>query len=603
MNKLKLVAVLICVLVPATMCFARSSSENVVLVPTEAQLPAWLERGKIRFARFDGGPIEVQKATRSSWGEGFTPQEDDVLGNLYGKYGDRMVALLKQAHVNFVWVTYSVGFSWQDEAAQRAAVREVVRKLHAHGIHVAGYMCAISVFWQSMFKDVPQSVRWIMFDPQGIPYRYSGGRDALRFIADVRNPGWINYQEQRVGGIIDDGLDAIFFDNTTGNPGSIADFFIHIRQFIHDKKHSNIPLFANFGLSPSLTALNRYMNFTFDESWQEPGVWGTEWNVSNMRRDRLLQGMLPSWKPRITEYSIFHQGDRSSTFLSAHSEGLSIAESAAFGTAYSWDMEGPFDGALIAHDPKALETWSAIGQYNGFLKDHPPFYDGATNVTPLLVIIPDNYKIGFDWTESSTTPFFDALSKHSVLYSVAPARDLTEKKVESYSGVVIPFFSALTSDQKQLVRNYQAGGGKVYAFARASDLDGFKCEVSSPALLDRLIDDAAAQREILDKLASLAPEATRITVSGAPHVLANVTTADQRKTIVIHLLNYSPQSVHHVHFSLHLGGPFGALIGKQPTLASPDLQTSRSLKSVRWTGATMEASLPTLRTYAVVLLH
>jgi hypothetical protein len=207
-------------------------------------------------------------------------------------------------------------------------------------------MCAVSMFWQSMVKDVPQSVRWIMFDPEGIPYRYSGRRDPLRFIADVRNPGWIDYQEKRVGGIIDDGLDAIFFDNTASpewaNDGSMAHFFTEIRDFIQNKKHSNIPLFSNFGLSPSVAALNRYVNFTFDESWQEPGTWGTEWNASNIRRDRLLQGMLPSWKPRITEYSIFRQGNRSTTFLSTHSASLSIAESAAFGTAYSWGHGGTF---------------------------------------------------------------------------------------------------------------------------------------------------------------------------------------------------------------------------------------------------------------------
>jgi len=172
MKKLTLPVILFCLLSSGAVGIVRGRAQNAVLRPTRSQLPAWLEQGKIHFARFDGGPIEVQKAMRSSWGEQFTPQETEVLGNLYGKYGDRMVALLTQAHVNFVWVTYSVGFSWQDEAAQRAAVREIVHKLHNHGIHVAAYMCPASVFWQSMFKDVPQSVRWIMFDPQDLPYRY-----------------------------------------------------------------------------------------------------------------------------------------------------------------------------------------------------------------------------------------------------------------------------------------------------------------------------------------------------------------------------------------------------------------------------------------------
>jgi hypothetical protein len=266
-------------------------------------------------------------------------------------------------------------------------------------------------------------------------------------------------------------------------------------------------------------------------------------------------------------------------------------------------MEGPFDAALIAHDPKALQTWSAIGNYNRFLKEHSTLYDGATNVTPLLVIIPDSYKIGFDWTESSTTPFFDILSKHSVLYSAAPAGQLTEQRLKSHSGVVIPFFSALSSEQKQLIRSYQRLGGKVYAFARSSDLDGLKCEVSSPALLDHLTGNAQAGREILDKLASLAPEATTIAVSGAPHVLANITSAEQGKAIVIHLLNYSLQPAHDVHFSLHLSRRFDGLIGKAPTVASPDIGTPTALRNVEWKNTTLEATLPALRTYLVVSIQ
>ena len=97
MNNQKLATVLLCMLSSAAMSPAKSSGKKVVPVPSEAQLPAWLERGKIRSARFDGGPSEVRKTMPSSWGEHFTPQETEVLGNLYGKYGDRMVALLKQA--------------------------------------------------------------------------------------------------------------------------------------------------------------------------------------------------------------------------------------------------------------------------------------------------------------------------------------------------------------------------------------------------------------------------------------------------------------------------------------------------------------------------
>ncbi|MGH9326764.1 MAG: hypothetical protein ACRD2B_08790 [Terriglobia bacterium] len=603
MNKIKLLVILICFILSG----AIAQAQNTVVQPGKAQLPAWLREGKIHFARFDGGPIEVQKTERSLWGERFTPQQTAVLGNVYGKYGDRMVDLLTQAHVNFVWVTYSVGFSWQDEAAQRAAVREIVRKLHSHGIHVAAYMCAVSVFWQSMFKDVPQSVRWIMFNPQGFPYRYSGGRDPLRFIADLRNPGWIAYQEKRVGGIADDGLDAVFFDNTSSpewaSNQAVANFFTQIHEFLHNQKHSSIPLFSNFGLPPSRVVLNRYMNFTFDEHWQEPGVWGSEWNVSNVRRDRLLHGMLPPWKPIVSEYSMFHSGDRATTFLSPRSEKLSITEAAAFGTSYAWDMEGPFDASLIARAPRAMASWSAIGHYNGFIENHSSLYVGAVNITPLLVLIPDGYPIGFAWTNNRSSSFFDFLSRHSILYSARPANDTGENELKSHAGIVIPFFSELTSGEKHLLRRYQAQGGRVYAFAKQSDLNGLKCELSSPTLVAHLEGNTKGQQEVLAKLSSLGPGATRIELSGASHVLANVTSLGQGKGIVVHLLNYNPNPVAGVHFRLSLGERFHDLAGRQPRLFTPDSKTSPALSSVSWKGTTLEATLPALGTYAAIYLH
>jgi hypothetical protein len=80
-------------------------------------LPGWLQSGAIRFARFDGGPIETRKALRSDWASQFTPQDREILANLYGAHADRMIDLLVEARINFVWVTYSVGFSWHDEEA------------------------------------------------------------------------------------------------------------------------------------------------------------------------------------------------------------------------------------------------------------------------------------------------------------------------------------------------------------------------------------------------------------------------------------------------------------------------------------------------------
>ena len=583
---------------------ARAQTMAPEIKPDVSQLPSWLRQGKLRFARFDGGPIEVQKTRRSAWGMRFTPDEQEVLANVYSKdvYARRMVDLLTKAHVNFVWVTYSVGFSWDDESPQRALVREITRMLHEHGIKVAAYMCAVSIFWQSMFRDVPQSVRWIMFDPSGLPYRYSGGRDALRFIADLNNPGWVHYQEKRVGAIIDDGLDAIFFDNTAvpewDSDETVANFFTKIREYIHYQKKSNIPLFSNFGLSPSRAALNRYVDFTFDEGWTEPGVWGQEWNVSNIRRTRYLHGLLPAGKPLITEYSIFHKGDRSSSFLKPRSEKLAIAEASAFGSAYTWDMEGPFDAGLVNGNPEALQSWAAIGQYNGFLADHEPLYAGATNVTSVVVLLPDDLKASFAWNKY---PLLDFLSRHSVLYGVKLAKNVDTRDLEAYGGVVVPSYDSMSAAEKDMIRAYETGGGKVYVFGNPSNLSGPNTQVSAPELEQRLESDRAAREEVQTKITALMSKTTHVELKTDAHVLASVTSLRKGDELVLHILNYDSIPAEHVQVRLSLDQELRRLVGGHLTLFSPDAGAA-ALEGVRWKGNTVEATLPSVNVYSVIAI-
>jgi hypothetical protein len=578
------------------------SAKTVEAVQTP--LPIWLKSGTVRFARFDGGPLETQKASRSAWAARFSPQDLEVLTNLYGKYGDHMVDLLQQARINSVWVTYSVGFSREDEEAQRVAVREIVGKLHAHGIKVAAYMCATTVFWESLFKDVPQSVKWIMFDSEGVPYRYSDGRDAMRFVADIDNAGWVQYQEHRVEGIIDDGLDAIFFDNPNldahpSSADSVFHFFDQLLDYARREKKSNIPFFTNLGLPPPFNLLNRQMDFIYAEGWVEPGAWGDQWEVSNIRRDRFAKGLNPGLKPFVTEYSHYHKGDRNDSFLGARSQKLGIAEAAAFGTSYTWDMEGPFDTALMNQDPKALESWAAISQYNGFLADHIALYADAVNVVPWVVLLPDSLDPDFDWTGGATR--LDFLAKNSVLCDFKFASRVMKKDLAAYQGVIVPAYASLSADQKEMIRNYQESGGKVSVFAETSRATGLNAEIL-PASEKSSASGKTVQAQGVAEIISLAPTATRIELDTPSHVLANVTSVQDGGTLVVHLLNYDQAPVAGLKLKLVLGKEFQKLAGRKPTLFSPDT-TNSAFQKLQWKGSTLEATLPSIDGYSVVVLQ
>ncbi len=539
-----------------------------VLTPGEEQIPAWARQGRFRFTRLDGGPIEILKTSRSAWGMHFNAAEKEVLGNLYTKHADRMVDLLEQARINWVWLTWSVGYSWQDEEEQREQCRRFVDKLRRRGIHTAAYVCAVSMFWESMFRDEPRSVRWITFDPRGLPYRYSGGRDPLRFIADVSNPEWVELQKRRVGAAIDAGFDALFFDNTASVGWSTDErmdaFIARIRRYIHEEKRSSLLLFTNYGLTPTRAALNRNMDFVFAEGWREPGVWSREWNVSNIRRTKYLRGLIPDWKPLTTEYSIFHEGNRATTFLGPRSQKLATAEAAAFHSDYSWDMEGPFDAALAAGDPAAMESWKAIGQYARFLREHEDLYSRARPVSPIAVLGPSR-NVSFTW-EREDSGLYDLLARNSVLFDIRPAEEAFR-----YPAVVIPP-SAL------------AGTTAVPAGVRA---------YSPPA--------GAPPEEVLAKVRALAPDALSLSIEGAPYVLGNVTRLGSGKGLAVHLLNYGPAPVSAVRARLRLDREFASLAAARPRLFTPD--AVRGAARARRTDSGLEIEVENLDVYSVLTLE
>src|SRR5271157_1816492 len=89
-------------------------------------VPPWAEQGNFRFIRLDGGQIESWKAERTWWGEKFNAQEKDVLTHIYGRDFEQMLGLLKQAEFNWIWVTWSNGWSLKDEDDNRENLKKVI---------------------------------------------------------------------------------------------------------------------------------------------------------------------------------------------------------------------------------------------------------------------------------------------------------------------------------------------------------------------------------------------------------------------------------------------------------------------------------------------
>ena len=92
-------------------------------------VPPWAEQGNFRFIRLDGGQIESWKAERTWWGSKFSAEEKDVLTHIYDRDFERMLGLLKQADFNWIWVTWSSGWSLKDENENRENLKKSHRAL------------------------------------------------------------------------------------------------------------------------------------------------------------------------------------------------------------------------------------------------------------------------------------------------------------------------------------------------------------------------------------------------------------------------------------------------------------------------------------------
>ena len=561
-----------------------SSGQQAVgdYAPRREWIPAWAEQGNFHFMRLDGGPIEPQKASRALWGKAFTSADKEVLGNMYGKYSANAIDLISHAGVNWVWLTWSVGFSWQDEEAQRQQAREMVDRLHQRGIHVTAYMCSASIFWESMFRDQPQSVGWVKLDPQGFPYRYSSGLDSFRFLADGGKPGWVALEEKRLGAAIDAGFDAVFLDNTSDPnlaDAAIMDGFLReLRRFVHEDKHSNILLLSNFGMDTERAALNVNMDVVFDEYYEEPGVWGDEWNVRNIRRHKYMRGVIPEWKPMLAEYNEYRVGNTFTTYLSPRAERLSIAEAAVFGVSFEHNIEGPYVNALIHGNKDAMASWNAIGEYNRFLSGHQDIYHNATQVANYLVLLPGAGR-GFDWLGRGfdrlqrNNDLYDVLAKKSILFNLMLAARVKEADLAKYRTVVIPKGVPWPDDLK----NYKERGGQV-----------------------DVVDEAP--QETIVTMQKEQPVCASLSIDPDRNVLGNITRIDAGKALAIHILNYAPSAASDLRIAVDLGPECENTIQGALQVFSPDAVTSKNADLLH-SGHRWSFVLHKVDTYAVAVLH
>jgi hypothetical protein len=560
------------------LCSAQSFEPAPILHRAKPEdVPRWAEQGNFRFIRIDGGQIESWKAERTWWGKKFSAEEKNVLTHIYDRDFEQMLGLLKQAEFNWIWVTWSSGWSFKDEKANRENLKRVIARCHENGIHVSAYLSASNMFRTSAFRDDPETKKYGLWMHR-IPMFYAGPTKTDlqiswdRRLADARKPGWRAYLLKKAELAVDAGVDAIMWDNMIGYNEGLAQLLDDTQRMAERKARESgrpkVIVEANIHIAPDRFSMNDMNEVIWEEDGKNtPGVWDGKWQVDNARKIKFLSGEKQLWQPLKYENDLYHCGPRERCIPSPAEQKLSIAEANAFGAATSRNIEGRFLSALIKGDADAREAWTAIAQYNHFLVEHENLYHQTESVAriALLSSVPEN-------------SLADEFLKQSVFFETKVLAHLDKGvPLKQFKILVIPAkLPHLSREQKARLDAFTAGGGVV--------IGSGKTELGFVAS------------------AEAATGGARLSLEPRGYVLGQLTRKSDGRTFILHLLNYDHQvPAENVRVQLDLNGLVQDLSGWKVKVLSPD--TARpQLAGLFLHESVAEFTLGRIEHYTVVVL-
>jgi len=542
-----------------------------------ADVPAWAEQGNFRFIRLDGGRIESWKAERTWWGSKFSVEQKDVLSHIYDRDFEKILGLLKQAEFNWIWVTWSSGWSLKDEEENRQNLKKIIARCHENGIHVSAYLSASNMFRKSAYRDDPETKKYGLW-MHGIPMFYAGPTKTHlhisweRRLADARKPGWRAYLLNKAELAVDAGVDAIIWDNMIGYKDGLAQLLDDTQRMAERKTRETgkpkVMVYANIHISPHSFGMNDMNEVIWEEDGKDtPGVWSGKWQMDNARKIKFLSGEKQLWQPLKYENDIYHCGPRERCIPSPAEQKLSIAEAYAFGAATSRNIEGRFLSALIKGEPEAREAWTAIAQYNHFLVEHPELYRQVAPAARIALISAEPHN-----------PLADEFLKQSVFFETKVLAHLDKGvPLERFKVLVMPAdLPKLSVEQKARLDAFTSAGGVVIRAGKAE-----------PGIAERA--DAAA-------------EGPRLSLEPRGYVLGQLTRKPDGRTLILHLLNYDHHApAENVKVRLQLSGLVEDLSRWEVKVLSPDA-TQPQFAGLSLRGSVSELTLRRIEHYTVVTL-
>ncbi len=604
------VFVLTATLLPACLGVAQNQpSVRPILDP--ASVPPWFQTGKFRSARWDGGPIEAAKGVLSHW---INYTEDDprqVLQATRDWYNPKTIELLRMAHINWAWVTWSNGFSPETERKQWELLGPYIKMCHRSHIRVAAYISIANIFWKDMFEHVPGSLGWVQRDFQGAPLFY--GRPN-RYMADIRNAEWIDLEKARLRAAVQAGADALWIDNTFSYHGE--EDVAHLIDALYSEAARTNPHFVIMSnYNQRIYTWGRLQNGVSTEDGQEPGYYTDKQPSYVVTNAGLLQysyAVGEGWRPVSMEDGGRHWGDRMTTPMEPRKWQLAIAECAMYHVSLEPFSEGLFLRDLYFAEPRALEGWRALGAYNAFLERNEAYYIHPQSLARVAILS--------DATDF-VVPYLNQLSERNLNYDVIfNYQTPREDQLKSYRVIVLPNTNPLSAEWcAALSRWVKVGGGTLISVQDASLFFPESASASRTFGLGALLGfserNIPGSRQVLPRgkgsviyLPQLVPagemfslirqylkHSELVEVEAREATLSSAAYQPQEKRIILHLLDYQQKLERELRVRVR------ARVKKVEILSPDSLEDTQA--KIQIEGQESEIIIPELDTYDLVAIY
>jgi hypothetical protein len=581
------------------------------------------------FVHWEGGPLELKRRHLLGQLPSDNPQLKEAIT---GWYKLSTLTDLKNAAIDGIWQSWSIGLTEQEEEQHDAAASAYLAECHRAGIAVLATVSAGQLFLST--EEAATATSKLLRDPSGKPILCSAASSLAAsplqcYQPDLRDTDWKAQVVRRSSAAINAGADGVVLEGLSSphyESNLVADFCNEMQRSLR-QLGSSTSARLNTSDQPRQrsgpVALPVLSRSRLGQHWETPwlvlasqiwpgvrsstaslvdgeivvaGASQSPWTDSNLW---LLNcaGAFSAGKPLFLTY--IGSPEDPPSLASRGTLRLALAEAAALGTSPVLPLEDTLRQSLFERNAESLDEWNAVARYHRFFRSHPE----VMQMKPV-----HNVAVIVDGCESSAE-MLNLMSRRRLLYDIIPKGEYLQTSLEPYALLIIneppPWGNDLLEKTMSFVRR---GGIVVTTAAGLPSGNQLKSLQKVEENTERVAYSSGKGRWVVyretfpdpDTFANevkrlLGPDLQPVRLWNGSAVLAHLAQSPGSNQRALHLLNYGIDPVEELQVQVKGSCRKGEIL-------SPDQSTPVPLKLSLKPGST-EFTIPSLGIYALVLLE